>query len=73
MERLLAQLRDCCEVLPDLQFSLIALIALDPFAVQFRYEDSLPISDSNRIAMRQAAVTLREYVVGRILELESTS
>jgi len=55
------------ETLPPVPFDPFLLI---PYAVQLRYQYGVGLTDEERQAVRETIVILREYVVGRILELE---
>ncbi len=67
LAKLMEKLTECLEMLPSLPFNLINL---EPFAVQFRYEEGPPLTDSERREIRESVSILRHHVVSRILELE---
>jgi HEPN domain-containing protein len=57
----------CLETIPAVPFPLKALQA---YAVQFRYEEPLPLSGPDRTAILATVATLRQHILTRILTLE---
>jgi hypothetical protein len=70
MNELLKLVASCGETLPALPFDPLAL---QPFAVQLRYDEGPVLSDTVRSEMRDSAAMLREFVVARVLELQQVS
>ncbi len=69
LDRLTTLLQSYGEQLPQLPFDLLLL---QPYAVQFRYDEGASLDEEERPTMRQAVADFQHFIVTRILELEAT-
>jgi hypothetical protein len=58
------------EILPVTPFPLENL---DPYAVEFRYNFGTPLTDAERLQVRDSVAILREHILTRILALEASN
>ena len=68
LDELTKMLADAGEAIPSIG---IDLSELEPFAVQFRYTQGVPINDSFREQMRASVKTLGAYILERVSSLEA--
>ena len=67
---LVRRLRAMGEVLPNLP---VQLSLLQPFAVQFRYDEGASLTEDERTAIRETVDSFQDFVLKRILEIEAVS
>ncbi len=67
LEKLIDLVEGAGEALPEMPYDLLKL---EPFAVTFRYDIGGALDDPEKVQIR-ASVKMREFVIARILEIES--